>query len=259
MKGEAIFLAVICTTLLILLLVAVIVIVFVISTKERVKQQMQLTKHKLSFERELREVEAEVGEQLMRQFAQELHDNVGQLLTAMHIQIENQKIDHPKLAEGFKPVEVYLAEVTQQLRILSRTFNHDYLWKINLFDAIQLETERLNALKKIQLHLALVGEKSNLDKNQELMLFRIFQEITQNTLKHSAAKNLYVEMKNESEGFEFTVKDDGKGFNTQDILKSSKASGLMNIQKRAMLAGFTCKIQSDPGNGCQISLKKNNA
>jgi len=255
MEGE-IIIAVITATLLILLLIIILIIVFFVSGKQRMKQEMLLTETKLSFERELRQVETEVSEHVMGQFAHELHDNIGQLLTAMHIQVENQKLDHPELQEGFKPLEIYLAEVSQQLRMLSRTMNTDYIGHIGLFGAMQTEVERLSALKRYRLHWPAVQGKSNLDKNQELMVFRIFQEITQNALRHSAAKNLYIEIKNAEDTFELIVKDDGKGFVREEVLGSQKASGLRNIIKRAMLAGLECEIRSSPENGCLFKIKK---
>lgn len=244
-----ILLAIICSTLLILLLIAVVVIVIIVSGKRQAQD-------KLLYEQELRKVETEVKEQVMGQFAHELHDNIGQLLTAMHIQIENQKLDHPELAEGLKPVEFYLGDVTRQLKLLSRTLNNDYVGQIGLFLALQTEADRLSALRRFQVHYTSVQGKTNLDKNSELMVFRIFQEITQNALRHSAAKNLYISINNSADGFEMTVRDDGKGFDAKQMLASPKGSGLLNIIKRAKLSGLTCEISSKPGEGSLFTLKK---
>ncbi len=251
-----IILAIVCSTLLILLLIAIVVISFFISGKQHVKQEIELTQTRLTFERELRQIETEISEHIMGQFAQELHDNIGQLLTAMHIQIENQKIDHPDFIDEFKPIEIYLAEITKQLRLLSRTLNSDYLGHIGLLAAIQLEVDRLHTLRRFKIHWTPSSGSSNLDKNQDLMVFRIFQEIIQNALRHSAAKNLFISINNSNENFEIKVEDDGKGFEVEKMLQSQKASGIRNILKRAKLAGMDCKISSFPGKGCLVDLKK---
>jgi two-component system, NarL family, sensor kinase len=251
-----IVLAVVCTTLLVLLLVAGIIIVFFIAGKQRVQQQMQLAEARLSFEREIRKVETEVSESVMNRFARELHDNIGQLLTALHIQLENQKLDHPELAESFKTSEVYIAEITQQLRMLSRTLNSDYIGHIGLLAAIQIETEKLTSLKRFAVSYKATGGGTNLDKQQELMVFRIFQEITQNALKYSEARQFTVTVDCSADGFEMRVQDDGHGFNKEEVLNSSRASGLRNIFKRASLSGIDCELVTAPGKGCLFILKK---
>lgn len=256
MNREELFLSIISSTLLVLLLIAGIVITFFISGRQRAKQEIAMAEARLAFEKELRQVETEVSENMMSQFAEELHDNIGQLLTALHIQIENQKLDHPSLVESFKPVEIYLAEINQQLRMLSRTFNNDYVGRVGLVAAIQLEVDRLTTLKRFVVHFEQQPGPSNLEKNQELMVFRIFQEIAQNALRHSGASNFFVRIQNSGDDFIFTIKDDGKGFSKEEILNSNKASGLRNILKRASLAGVECTLTTAPGEGCLFILKK---
>ena len=256
MNNTEIVLSVISITLLVLLLVSGIVLVFFQSGRQRLKQQMELAQNKLNYEKELRQVETEVSEEIMGQFAQELHDNIGQLLTAVHIHLENLKIDHPDMKEGFKPMEIYLSEVTQQLRLLSRTLNTDYIGHIGLLAAIEVEVSRIKSLRRFQVHWQTVSGSSNLDKNQELMVFRLFQEIIQNALRHSLAKNVYIIVNNANETFTLKVEDDGKGFDVETTMQSNKASGLRNIIKRARWAGMDCEINSSPGKGCTIELKK---
>lgn len=256
MHSSDILFAVIISSLLILLLVAGILITFFASGRQRIRQEMYLAETKLTFEKELRQVETEVSENMMNQFAQELHDNIGQLLTALHIQVENQKLDHPELLESFKPTEIYLTEINQQLRMLSRTFNNDYIGRVGLIAAIQLEVDRLKTLKRFDVEFDHSNGPTSLEKNQELMVFRIFQEIVQNALRHSSAHHLIVKIEADVANFELRVKDDGKGFNKEEIFESNKASGLRNIMKRAALAGLDCTIESQVGNGCLFILKK---
>src|SRR5689334_11796507 len=116
MISDQVFFAVIIVTLLVLLLLAGVVITLFLSGRQKIKQQIILAETKLAFEKELRTVETEVSESIMKQFGQELHDNIGQLLTALHIQLENQKLDHPQIAESFRPAEIYISEINQQLR-----------------------------------------------------------------------------------------------------------------------------------------------
>ena len=123
-------------------------------------------------------------------------------------------------------------------------------------EALKIEADRLNSMKRFQVHLD-ANLCKNLTKDEELMVFRIFQEITQNTLKYSKAQNFYVNLKENEEYFEFTTSDDGIGFDVKSMLDSKKANGLNNIIKRANLANLTCDIDSNPNKGTTITLKRN--
>ncbi len=249
-------LAIIASTLLILLLIAGITLAFFISGRQKIKQRIELAEARLAFEKELRAVETEVTESVMSQFAQELHDNIGQLLTGLHIQIENQKLDHPELADSFKPAESSIVDIGQQLRMLSRTLNNDYLGHIGLLAAIQLEVKRIVLLKRFEVFYEPATGNSNLEKNQELMVFRIFQEIMQNALKHSRAKNVQIHIVNHGNNFSLQVKDDGKGFDLDAVLRSDRASGLRNLIKRAELAALNLQMESAEGRGSLFLIKK---
>ena len=251
-----IILSIVSATLLILLLIAGIAITFFMSSRQRMRQEQILVETKLDFERELRQVETEVSEHVMSQFANELHDNIGQLLTAMHIEIENRKLDSPNSQEEYKPLEIYLNEVTQQLRLLSKTFNNDFIAHNGLFNAIQLEVNRLNNLRRFTVHMDADSAISVLKKNEELMVFRIFQEILQNVMKHAGAKNVFIRLKTNPEEFELEVTDDGIGFDYEEVFKQNKASGLRNILKRSSLAQLECTIQTKLGEGTSYILKK---
>lgn len=243
-------------TLFILLLVSLVTMAFFRIGQQRARQETELTSARLDFEQELRKAEVEIGEHIMGQFARELHDNIGGHLSAMHFQIESQKVKYPEQAESYQPLEIYLSEATQQLRLLSRTLNSDFIAHSGLLSSIEVETHRLRMLRQYQVHYDPVSGVSNLDDKQELMVLRIFQEITNNALRHAGAANLYIQIRNAGTQFELEVRDDGRGFDMESVLGSGKASGLRNILKRAALAGLTCEIHTGEGTGTRFVVKK---
>ncbi len=255
MNNTEIIIAIVFSTLLILLLIAGITISFFVAGKQRSKQQIELAQARLNYERELRQVETEVSEHLMLQFAQELHDNIGHILTCIRLEIENKKLDNPEVQGLLAPTEKYLDEASQQLRLLSRSLNTDYISTHGLANAIHVEIERQQQLKKFQIHVNETPGVSVLDKNQELMTFRIFQEIIHNAMRHSRAKNLFINL-NYAPSFELTVRDNGIGFNWEEIIKTPRASGLRNVMKRAALADLICRVESEVGKGCEYKLTK---
>ncbi len=255
MNDPDIVVAVLASTSVILVLIAIVIISVIASAQNRIKQQMKLTEAHLSYEKELRKVELEISEQMMVQFSQELHDNIGHILTSMRITIENKKLDNPEFAAIFPPIEGYLDDATQQLRLLSRSLNKEYIANQGLISAIQIETERIRQLRRFQIHLTAEPQQTGLDKNQELVVFRIFQEVMQNSIKHAKAKNVYIALKSEPM-FELEIYDDGEGFDYANTIHSPAASGLKNISRRAQMANMDCSVDASPGRGCRYILKQ---
>ncbi len=257
MGDKQILLGVLFTTLLLLLLVAGIFISIYIAGKHRMQQEIKITQMELSFEKEMRQTENEVSEHMMEQFAQELHDNIGHLLTCMRITIENKKMDNPDNVDSYEPIEGYLDEASEQIKLLSRSLNTEYVKNTGLYDIVQLEVKRINDLKRQTIHLKGELEQLQFGKDVELLVFRMFQEMMNNSIKHSRAKNIYINLASEN-GFMMEVYDDGKGFDLEKTLNSPRASGLKNIIKRAKMAGMDCKIASSAGNGCRYVLRQTN-
>lgn len=251
-----IVLGIVATTVVILFLVTGVVYSFFRIQQQRTRQKEALAEAKLAFERELRVIEIEEREKILHRLAYELHDNAGQLLVAMHMQIQTQKMLHPELAEGYKPIEIYLGEVTQQLRLLSKTLNSDAILQNGFEGAVVLEIERLKSLKIFDVEQQIEVSELNLDKDAQLMVFRIFQEIIQNLLKHAKASKIEIELFSAQSEFRLIVRDNGVGFEYEKLFEQNKASGVKNILNRAKLAGLNCSFNTNPGEGTTVILKK---
>jgi two-component system, NarL family, sensor kinase len=254
-NNSQVILGVVFTTLLVMLLVAGVFIAIYVAGKQRMQQQIQLTEMALQFEQEMRKAETEIGEHTMQQVGHELHDNIGHLLTCIRVTMENNAYDNDVAKAAYEPIEQYLTDAHEQVRLLSRSLNRDFIGAQGLYGAINQEIDRLNKLGR--LHITSSGERpaQKQDKNKQLLLFRIFQEIMTNALKHSQARNVRLTW-GLPDGVYLRMEDDGRGFEHEAILNSGKASGLRNIIKRAELAGFTCSINSTPGAGCSFEFRQ---
>lgn len=258
MNSSDLYLGILGITLVIIILVAGVIISVIISNKQRAEQKAKISMLELTYEKELRDAETEVKEQLMGYFSREIHDNVGHTLTYMRLLIENKKIDDPSLIEVFKPIETFLVQASDQLRMLSRSMNTDYIQQLDLKEAITLEVERLRNISQNKVEL-IIGDSSDeliLDKNQQLMAFRIFQEILNNSIKHSAANKISIRYK--MKNYILQVEDNGKGFSIDDVQYSNRSSGLNNMRKRAELAKMTLDIVAQPEKGSILTLNFNN-
>jgi len=243
--------AVILSTLLILLLIAGVVITIFIANRRHVQQQISIAQMQVDYEKELRTVEQEVQEQVLLNVSRELHDNIGQLLTVMHMQMEQEKLQTPRVVN---PMSGTLQDTIQQVRMLGRSLNNEWLEQNGLNGMIQNEVNRLEHLGMLTIHWQFDGVEPVLEKDQRVMAFRIFQEIINNALKHAGAANIYIDMKGKDK-FALSIKDDGKGFDPDITFAMGKGSGLRNMMKRAALAHIAYKMTAAPGKGCTFTLE----
>jgi len=246
MQTGDIFLMVIISTLVILLLVAVVVITIVLSNRRHVQQEVK-------YERELRVAEQEVTEQVLANVGRELHDNIGQLLTVMHMQMEQQRIMNPPAIPIITPIAETLGQAIQEVRRLGKSLNSDLLENNGLANTIQNEVTRLRKLDKYTIEWEHDGEPQ-LSKDQRIIVFRIFQEIINNALKHSDASNISIIMSGAS-GFRLVVSDDGKGFDAEAMMRSTSGSGLKNMVMRAEMAKLKCDIKAAVNKGAVYTLE----
>jgi len=253
MTDKDVTFALIFITLIILLLIAGIVISVFMYRRQDLKQSIRLKQLELEFEKELRQGEAAVAASVSNHISRELHDNIGQLLTVLNLQIETHKLDKPQTDTYLNDIQETVQMAHQEVRSLTRTLNTDYIERNGIVRSIQLEIERLKRLGKIDITWEYDEEIPNLTKDQQLMAFRIFQEIINNALKHSKAQRLAIQLVG-NEGFLLQVTDNGIGFNPRDKLLRARANGLENIKRRAELANLKYSMDTAPGKGCTHML-----
>lgn len=255
MKLDDALFTVLFSTILILLLIAAIIIVIIMTSRQRVKQQMGLATLRLNYEKELRLAECEMQENTMNNISRELHDNIGQLLTLMKIQIEQSKMEYAQAAQILAPVDDTLANVHQELRLLSRQLSSDMIHQDGLLQMIARDVAKLQLLPLFAITLQHDEKEPELSNDQRLMAYRIFQELLQNIIKHAQATTVSIRLQG-SAGFLLQVSDNGKGFKYNSESLPGTGSGLKNILKRAAMVQFDCTIKSQEGSGSVVTISK---
>ncbi len=247
--------AVACTTLIILGLLISIIIVVLFAKNQQTKQALLLGEAKLKYQEEIRTIEAEVQETTLNQISSELHDNIGQMLTLMNLQIEKGKITRPDSLSEFNILGETLQNTIQQVRQLSHSLNSEHITASPLEKTIENELRRLLNLVPTKIHFLTDDVKSQLNRDERLVAFRIFQELLNNAIKHASAQNIFVEI-NTLNGFQLLVRDDGVGFNEELVGNKSTGMGLKNMLKRAKMADMEFSIKSLENNGSTFMLTK---
>lgn len=206
------------------------------------------------FKEELLTAQLEAQEQTLRTLSQELHDNIGQVLSLVKLNVSMIDLSGAGLqAEaGLKEVKALINTAIGDLRNISKTLNSEYVKENDLEGSIQRELGSLSKTKRFETSLNMeTPGPIDIDPERRLIVFRIVQEALNNIVKHAAASSIHVRMAMESQSLSIAIRDNGKGF---DVRHTPKGLGLLNLQHRAMLIGSRLEIDSAPGKGTLVTL-----
>jgi signal transduction histidine kinase len=217
-------------------------------------QQKQL---QANFQKELLKSQIEIQEQTLNNTSREIHDNITQVLSfvKLNLGLLNNSLDDEKKARVNENREL-VSQTINDLRNLSKSMSFEHISSYGLIKTLETETERLSRSGIINVIFDVEGDVYSLGEQRELVIFRIFQEAVNNTLKYAKAANLKISLYYTAQMFNLLIEDDGAGFNAEKV-DNKGGSGLRNIENRAALVGATVSIDSSPGKGCRIKLSFN--
>ena len=240
---------------LILLLFAFYFFLFLIAYKKKqyqnVIEKQQLT---LEYHNQLLLTKLEVQEQAYKYFSEEIHDNVGQLLSLAKLQLYSIK---NKYSEGdvVKDVEdcnEVLSKAITDLRAISHNLNSNYIARVGICEALEKELNYISATKSISSKLYKEGEEYELGHEKELLVFRIIQEAISNALRHASPSLIDVYITYGKDSLTVCINDNGSGFDTNS---TGDGIGLANMQVRAEMLKGKLNIRSAPGEGTKVQFE----
>ncbi len=212
----------------------------------------------INYQNQLLQSRMEVQEQSFRYLSEEIHDNIGQLLSIVKMQLHNIKRNSHEedIVLTATDCTELLGKAIADLRNISHSLSSAYVLNAGLAEAIEKDiTYRRSAKKDIKCELHCEGDEYEIGEEQELLIFRIIQEAIGNAMKHAAPTAVDVFLNYNPKQLVVIVKDDGKGFDTSETRKSG--IGLSNIYVRAEVLKANISIESAPGKGTSISLMIN--
>lgn len=250
-KEEILLLAYFITT--IFLLVLFVVIFFIAFQRKKNKFIRERFEAAQRYQSELSKSQIEIQEQVLKNIAWELHDNVGQLLSVANMQLNILMAAAPEIFNAqIRETRGLVQESVQEIRSLSKVLNNDVVLKNGLLESLKVELDRFKRLGYLDSSLNIIGSEFPIKNESEIIIFRIIQEFLSNVLKHSKASKLMVGLVYKESFLEITVIDDGIGFDQKVI---SKSSGMETMKKRAELLNSPFSITSEEGKGTQLFLK----
>lgn len=201
----------------------------------------------------------ETIEEERRNIARELHDGLGQLLTAAHLNLvlveQNLDTDSDIVKENLSRVKELVTTTIQEVRNISQNLRPAVLDDFGIVPAIRNLCDEYSRLGALHVRFSEYELEKHYSPGIEIAIYRICQESLNNIVKHSNATEASIELYNRHSHILIVIQDNGSGFDIKEVSKSKAGSGLMNIQERAELLGGRVQMESQPDNGTEIIIE----
>lgn len=255
-KESSLFSVIILISLVFFIISFGIILIVIMYNK---RKKLHLEEKKImnqKFESELLKTHLEVQEQTMQTIATDLHDNIGQLLSLTTLTLNSIDLTQPKKTEGKITASLDLVHQSiKELRDLAKLLQGEQIVATGLGKAIKQELDRLKKIGsyKLKVKNQLLDLQISSPK-KDLIILRLLQEIINNIIKHAKATQIDVDIQVIANTLQLNVKENGIGFDLNEIPKEKAGIGLQSMHKRIMMIDGTIAITSAPQQGTTIAI-----
>jgi two-component system, NarL family, sensor kinase len=222
------------------------------------KNQQTFLLEKNKYNKQLLEVQVEVREEILQHVSREIHDNLGQITSLIKINLQMTALekDPEKGKQILKETADLVKKLASDMKELSVSLRSDFVMENDFATSLTHEVNRLNKMGFVKVEHYHQGEEVVLESNTSLFLYRIFQEMVNNTMKHAKASAIIISTSYHPPFFVLTYKDNGIGFRYEENSVSVNGnSGLKNMKERCKLIGADFNMKSIPQLGTEIIIK----
>lgn len=246
------------TTVLLLLFGSTIVYFVFLYQRRRFRQQKDMLELRETFSQILLESKLEIREQTLDHIAKELHANFSHLVSVINMHLSEAL---PQSPPGIKEILLEAKSLTKQLlsemKALNTSLNTDHIMHIGFLKAINNELNRFAKLKRYQTSFTKTGEEFRLPPENEIILFRLSQEVLNNVMNYAQASKVSVVIDYLEKSMVLQIVDNGIGFDVEKAYEQSSekdSTGLLNMQKRARMIKADFSIVSGKGAGTTVKI-----
>ncbi|MEL6558765.1 MAG: sensor histidine kinase [Bacteroidota bacterium] len=232
-----------------ILLVLLIVLFYFLRYRSRQKHQAVLQEQKVRMRESQMQAVIDSQESERRRFATDLHDGMGQLISALQLNIQamnESKGDLEKRDQLYENSTGLLKDVHKEIRNIAFNLMPQTLTKEGLMAAVKELIKRINKTRQLTVHFSELDMDERLPEVAEVSLYRIIQELLSNIMKYSKAANVYLGLTNHGDELVLTLEDDGEGYDLEKF-KVSEGNGWRNINTRLNLIKAEIEIDTKEG------------
>ena len=225
--------------------------------KKQIEQQAKLDSE-IAYQKEIRtKAILDAEEKERRRIAQDLHDGVGQMLSAAKLNLSNldskitTQTEEQKLA--MQNALSLVDDSVKEVRAVSHNMMPNTLIKLGLASAVREFITKLGNAPTLKVDLEIVGLDTRLDNQVETVLYRVIQEIVNNIIKHAKASQISMQLIRHESELNIMIEDNGVGFDTNQ-LDSFEGIGLKGIQTRIEFLNGNVHFDSSVGRGTTVII-----
>lgn len=203
----------------------------------------------IEFEQTLLKSQLEIQEHTFNDISREIHDNIGQVLSLIRINLNTLKA--PDENEKLELMDDLMGKAISDLRSLSHSLDADHIRNNGWTSAVRKLLNDLQKSGKYKTFILIEEELPPLGSDKPIILFRMIQEVVNNIIRHAGADTIWLDARKENDKIEIDIKDNGKGFNAES---NSPGVGLQNLKNRSKMINAGLLIKSEPGKGTCITI-----
>lgn len=249
---QDLFVAVMFISLLVTIMGLVVVSAVFSYKKKQDAYLHQLKLMKEDYDKQLMWSQIEMQEQAFAHLGQELHDDIGQLLSSTKLLINVTQRSMAEIPDTLQTAEETLSTAIQHLRALSKSFSRQWLDQFSLIDNLKAEVDRINSSRAIKVKFTHELIVLPLQAEPQIILFRIIQEAMQNCIKHARAQVIDISIRAAAQQLILLIADDGAGFDKAGM--SSVGMGIRNMQHRTNLLGGDIRWEVTTAGGTAVLI-----
>lgn len=222
----------------------------------KLKKEKQLTEEVMRQQDLATKAVLEAEENERKRIAGELHDGVGQMMSAARMNLSafehDLQLTDDKSKERFERIISLVDDSCKEVRIVSHNMMPNALLKNGLANAVRDFVDKIdNRVIKVDLYSEGLNER--IDSNTEAVLYRVIQECVNNVIKHSGANHLDISLIKEESAISVTIEDNGNGFDATQK-ENFEGIGLKNILTRIHYLKGEVEFDSRPGSGTLVAI-----
>jgi signal transduction histidine kinase len=208
---------------------------------------------------ELKELSArlvETQENERRAISRELHDQVGQSLSAVLVELGNlakaiRGSEDPRPREHIDSIRKLVEECVGVVRNMALLLRPSMLDDFGLVPALEWQAREVSRRTGIRVKVAVEDVSGELPESHRTCIYRIVQEALHNCSRHAEARLVRITVRQQPDKLTLSIQDDGKGFDAQN----TRGLGLLGMQERVTYLGGEFDVQSEPGGGALLSVE----